>query len=126
MFETAKQLVVDMWDEVEFYFRHEPDEASKRRKCREWGVVYVSDNKGKIIGKVTDFATNAPLEGVTVKLIETEDTTLTNANGDYDLSTKLMGTGTLEYTLEGYAPSVVTVELHENGTLVQDVKMKLL
>jgi|SRR3972149_3798440 len=39
--EECDDLILDIWDEVEFTFRK--DEApSKRRKCREYGVVYVS------------------------------------------------------------------------------------
>ena len=124
MFEPVKALVVDMWDEVEFYFRHEPDEASKRRKCREWGVVYVSNNSGKISGTVTDMDSGAKLPGVTVKIIETDETTTTDDGGNYELATTLVGTGTLEFTLPGYMPVTLTVELHEGGTLTQDAQMK--
>lgn len=37
----ADDLVLDIWDEVEFTFRKD-DPPSKRRKAREYGVVYVS------------------------------------------------------------------------------------
>lgn len=124
MFEPVKALVVDMWDEVEFFYRHEPDEASKRRRCREWGVVYVSDKKGKVSGMVTNIDNAAPLADVTVKIIETDESTFTDIAGKYELSTTLVGTGTLEFTLADYIPVTVTVELHEGGTLTQDVKMK--
>ena len=124
MFDTVKQLVVDMWDEVEFYFRHEPDEASKRRKCREWGVVYVSDKKGKILGLVGDIDTGSPLAGVTVKIIETDESTLTLETGKYELATTLVGIGTLEFTLEGYTPVTIEIDISEGGTLTQDAQMK--
>jgi hypothetical protein len=124
MYDTVKQLVVDMWDEVEFYFRHEPDEPSKRRKCREWGVVYVSDKKGKIIGSVSDIDTGLTLAGVTVKIIETDESTLTLETGKYELVTTLVGTGTLEFTLAGYIPVTVEVDLSEGGTLTQAAQMK--
>jgi hypothetical protein len=39
LFDDALALVEDIWDEVEFTYRHE-DPPSKRRKAREWGVVY--------------------------------------------------------------------------------------
>jgi hypothetical protein len=125
MFGTVKQLVVDMWDEVEFYFRHEPDEASKRRKCREWGVVYVSKTKGKITGLVTDIDTSLPLGDVTVKIIETDESALTNATGNYELATTLVGIGTLEFTLTGYTPVTVEIDMSEGGTLTQDAQMKI-
>jgi hypothetical protein len=124
MFDTVKQLVVDMWDEVEFFFRHEPDEASKRRKCREWGVVYVSKTKGKILGLVGDIDTGLPLAGVTVRIIETDESTLTLETGKYELATTLVGTGTLEFTLTGYIPVTVEIDISEGGALVQDAQMK--
>lgn len=37
----ADDLILDIWDEVEFTFRKD-DPPSKRRKAREYGVVYVS------------------------------------------------------------------------------------
>ncbi|MFZ4591741.1 MAG: carboxypeptidase-like regulatory domain-containing protein [Ignavibacteria bacterium] len=124
MFEPVKALVVDMWDEVEFFYRHEPDEASKRRRCREWGVVYVSDKKGKVSGLVADIDTGALLPDVTVKIIETDESTFTDIAGKYELSTTLVGTGTLEFSLAGYITQQITLEFHEGGTLTQDVKMK--
>lgn len=124
MFEPVKQLVVDMWDEIEFFYRHEPDEASKRRRCREWGVVYVSDKKGKVSGLVTNIDNAAPLADVTVKIIETDESTFTDIAGKYELSTTLVGTGTLEFSLAGYITQQFTLEFHEGGTLTQDVQMK--
>jgi len=37
----ADNLILDVWDEVEFTYRKD-DPPSKRRKAREWGVVYES------------------------------------------------------------------------------------
>jgi len=38
---TVDELIRDAWDEVQFHFRKSTD-PSRRRKCAEWGVVYVS------------------------------------------------------------------------------------
>ncbi len=35
-------LITDIWDEVEFFFRKD-EASSKRRKAREWGVVYIQN-----------------------------------------------------------------------------------
>ena len=32
--------VTDQWDTIEFHHRHDPDRASFRAKCAEWGVAY--------------------------------------------------------------------------------------
>lgn len=37
---TVDKVILDIWDHVEFTYREE-DSPSKRRKSREWGVVYV-------------------------------------------------------------------------------------
>jgi hypothetical protein len=34
---------VDICDTVEFFYRKDPDDSSRRAKCERWGVVYVSD-----------------------------------------------------------------------------------
>ena len=51
LLDDADLLVRDIWDEVEFTFRHDAA-ASKRRKCREYGVVYVNDKNEVIIDPV--------------------------------------------------------------------------
>lgn len=39
LFGDARQLVIDIWDEVEFAFRRR-DRAAKRKRAKEWGVFY--------------------------------------------------------------------------------------
>ena len=51
LLDDANLLVRDIWDEVEFHFRHD-DAASKRRKCREYGVVYVNDKNEVILDPI--------------------------------------------------------------------------
>ena len=51
LLDDADLLVRDIWDEVEFTFRHDAA-ASKRRKCREYGIVYVNDKNEVIIDPV--------------------------------------------------------------------------
>lgn len=123
MFDTVKKLVTDIWDEVEFFYRNEPDEASKRRKCREWGVVYVSRHKATISGVVTDSAISEPLKNVNVSLIESGATVQTDEEGSYTLSTDYTGEGTLEFSLSGYTTQTFPIEVHEGGEITQDVNL---
>ncbi len=51
LLEEANLLVRDIWDEVEFHFRHD-DATSKRRKCREYGVVYINEKNEVIVDPV--------------------------------------------------------------------------
>jgi len=123
MFDTVKNLVTDIWDEVEFFYRHEPDEASKRRKCREWGVTYVSRHKATITGVVTDSATSEPLKDVNVSLVEAGEVVQTDEEGIYLLSTNYTGEGMLEFSLVGYTTQTFPVEVHEGGEITQDVSL---
>ena len=41
LWDAALALVLDIWDTVEFFYRHDPDPSSFRAKCAEWGVVYI-------------------------------------------------------------------------------------
>lgn len=43
LYGEAQALAVDICDTVEFYYRKDPEDSSRRQKCTRWGVVYVSD-----------------------------------------------------------------------------------
>jgi hypothetical protein len=43
IYADALALAVDICDTVEFFYRKDPDDSSRRAKCERWGVVYVSD-----------------------------------------------------------------------------------
>ena len=40
LYPDAQALAVDLCDTIEFYYRKDPDPASRRAKCSRWGVVY--------------------------------------------------------------------------------------
>ena len=42
---AATELSVDVYDHVEFFYRKDPDPASRRDKCEPWGLVYVDTSK---------------------------------------------------------------------------------
>lgn len=41
LYPQAQALAVDICDTVEFFYRHDPDDGSRRTKCERWGVVYI-------------------------------------------------------------------------------------
>jgi hypothetical protein len=43
LFDQARALVIEIWNTVEFFYRHDLDPGSRRDKCAEWGVIYVSN-----------------------------------------------------------------------------------
>ena len=40
LYTEAQALAVDICDTVEYFYRKDPDPASRRVKCQRWGVVY--------------------------------------------------------------------------------------
>jgi len=40
LYPTAQALAVDLCETIEFFYRKDPDPASRRSKCKRWGVVY--------------------------------------------------------------------------------------
>ncbi len=44
LYPEAQAKAVDICDEVEFFYRKDPDASSRRAKCAEWGVVYVYED----------------------------------------------------------------------------------
>jgi hypothetical protein len=115
-------LILRIWDEVETAFNDEPIE-SKRRKAREWGVVYVSTQKATITGMVTDSVSGNPLQNVNVALVESEEIVQTDEEGRYTLKTNYTGEGNLEFSLEGYTTQTIPVTIEEGGELTQDVSL---
>lgn len=43
LYPEAQALAVDICDTVEFFYRKDPEDGSRRTKCARWGVVYVYD-----------------------------------------------------------------------------------
>ena len=115
-------LILRIWDEVETAFNDEPIE-SKRRKAREWGVVYISTQKATITGLVTDSVSVDPLQNVNAALIESEEVVQTDEEGRYTLKTSYTGEGTLEFALDGYTTQTFPVTIEEGGELTQDVSL---
>ena len=115
-------LILRFWDEVETAFNDEPIE-SKRRKAREWGVVYVSTQKATITGLVTDSVSGDPLQNVNVALVESEEVVQTDEEGRYNLKTSYTGEGTLEFAFDGFTTQTFPVTIEEGGELTQDVSL---
>ncbi len=43
LYPEAQALAVDLCDTVEFFYRKDPSDSSRRTKCQRWGVVYLFD-----------------------------------------------------------------------------------
>jgi hypothetical protein len=44
LYPDAQELGEDICDTVEFFYRKDPDAASRRAKCEQWGLVYVFED----------------------------------------------------------------------------------
>ena len=106
--DDADDLIADIWDEVEFTFRKETN-SSKRRKAREYGVVYIpsrgetpSPDDFSIMGTITDAATGNPINEVVVAIENTPVVALTDAEGKYFIGVQPAGTYSLIIYKGGY------------------------
>ncbi|MEO7934257.1 MAG: hypothetical protein ABIT76_13975 [Chthoniobacterales bacterium] len=43
LYPEAQELAVDLCDTIEFFYRKDPSDGSRRTKCQRWGVVYLFD-----------------------------------------------------------------------------------
>jgi len=118
-----ENLILRIWDEVETAFDDETP-SSKRRKAREWGVVYHSTQKTTITGTVTDIVTTLPLANVNVILLESENTVQTDISGNYKMETTFVGEGILQFSLDGYATQTIPVDVPEGGAIEQNAKLQ--
>ncbi len=101
---TADQLILKMWNETEAEF-DTGNKPSMRRKAREWGVVYIptpgqapSPDDFSIMGKITNLITGNPVDEAEVKVVETNETYLSDSDGNYFIPVLTAGTYTLEIT----------------------------
>lgn len=120
---SIDKLILKIWDETETYFNGESP-SNKRRKSREWGVVYISTTKNIISGVAIHSINGNPLQGVNAALLEVEAYATTNIDGKYILSTNHTGTGTLEFTLTGFKTKTYTVDIPETGSIELDASME--
>lgn len=87
--EEADDIIADVWDEVLFTYRKDTP-PSKRRKAREYGVVYAlepgetpSPDDFSIMGTMTDSITGLPISGAAVLVQGPEVIVTTNPQGKY-------------------------------------------
>ncbi len=116
MREDVDSLILRMWNETEAAYSEEAP-SSKRRNARDWGVVYVlvagtvpTPDDFSIMGKVTIAVPGSPVPvaDVTVTVLETGDTVLSQSNGDYLVSRLNPGTYTLQVEKAGFVTQTIT------------------
>jgi hypothetical protein len=107
----ADAVVKKVWDEVETYFNEEPIEGL-RRKSREWGVVYISDEKpATLTATVVDKATNTPVDAATISIVSSDEATTTDTTGAFTLKTGTEGAQVLSIEKAGYTTKEIAVTI---------------
>src|SRR5207253_10061238 len=76
--------------------------------------------EGRVIGRVVNARTQAPLSSVRVSVVGTEIGVLTNADGRYELLGVAAGTHDVRAQRIGYRPSTETVDVPSNGAATVD------
>ncbi|HEY1770405.1 MAG TPA: hypothetical protein VGG02_09135 [Chthoniobacterales bacterium] len=75
-YDEAYELGVDIYDEVEHFYRKDPSASSRRAKCRHWGIVYLYDENEPIDpGDTTGQKTSASAETATAPNVNKSDAT---------------------------------------------------
>lgn len=123
LFDETDKVIRKVWDEVETFYNEE-EADSMRNNAREWGVIYItvgaeSTISGKITGTVPPPGPGLPVAvaNATILVLESDDLTLSDANGDYTLKTKFVGTTKIKVTADGYADYEVEIEIAEAQTI---------
>jgi len=125
-------LIADIWDEVLFTFRKD-DAPSMRRKAREYGVVYrmsagetPTPEEFSVQGTVavqTSPGEYQPLADVEVTVLETNDTTLTDAEGNYLIPLLPDGNYNLRFKKLGYMEQTLPVTVTAGSIVTHNVEM---
>src|SRR5207249_12131396 len=76
--------------------------------------------EARVIGRVVDARTHAPLSSVRVSVVETEIGVLTNADGRYELLGVAAGTHDVRAQRIGYRSSTETVDVPSSGAATVD------
>jgi hypothetical protein len=115
----ADAVIKKIWDEVETFWNEEPIEGL-RRKSREWGVVYISDEKiTTITAIVKDSANATAIDAATITIVSSDEATITDATGAFTLKSGNEDAQVLRIEKAGYNTKDISI------TIVAGVAMDL-
>lgn len=114
---TARELIVVLWDEVESKYAIESRE-SQRANATLWGVVYKSTATEATINVLVHVAGDplAVLEGATVRADEGDAEATTNEFGTAQLKTTFAGAEKVIVDLPGYVTQTIDLTVAAGGT----------
>src|SRR5256886_644583 len=83
-------------------------------------LLHQQRDEGRVIGRVVDARTSAPLSSARVYIVGTQIGVLTNADGRYELLGVAAGTHEVRAQRIGYRPSTETVDVPSSGAATVD------
>lgn len=113
----AKEL-----DSLMQYFRESHPEFYNQYRIKRT-VVNPGRRKTRVEGVITDNATGAALQGVSVVVKDTAFATVTAADGSYNLNTPSIAEARMLFTKEGYQPAEITVKIKRGQALQQNLAL---
>jgi hypothetical protein len=111
----ADKVITKVWDETETFYNEETP-SSKRRNCREWGVIYVTDITSTINMLVKDSDDATLLANALCTIVETGAHATTGANGDCVINTNTSDLIAIKVELAGYVTQLVPLEIVDGTT----------
>ena len=88
------------------------------------GLNAQTPQQGRVVGRVLDAINASPLPGVTVEVVGTPQTTVTDLDGRYTLNLPL-GQHQVKVSLSGFAERVISVDLNATAAKTLDVTLAL-
>ncbi len=88
------------------------------------GLNAQTPQQGRVVGRVLDAINASPLPGVTVEVVGTPQTTVTDLDGRYTLNLPL-GKHQVKVSLSGFAERVISVDLNTSAAKTLDVTLAL-
>jgi hypothetical protein len=88
------------------------------------GLNAQTTQQGRVVGRVLDAINASPLPGVTVEVVGTPQTTVTDLDGRYTLNLPL-GKHQVKVSLSGFAERVISVDLSTSAAQTLDVTLAL-
>ncbi len=108
--DEVDKVIKKVWDEVATFYNEE-ENSSRRRKCREWGVVYVSNVEHTFYLRALDAQTNAGIDLAEIVLLETGNTNGTSNGGGAVIKSSIVDEATFRFTHPDYQSKEIVVSL---------------
>ncbi|MCK9616480.1 MAG: carboxypeptidase-like regulatory domain-containing protein [Lentimicrobiaceae bacterium] len=113
--------------DIEYFKTSHPDFYKMYKEARniiDYGMHHCKKNILKLTGTVTDFETEQPIAGVTLKIKETELTAISDVKGKFSIQLTEAGKFTLEANFTGYQPYSLEFEISKDESLEMEVELE--